>query len=324
TMVQLFLMSWLVWQVCRTPKQRSILMQAYEFGRLISVVNTFVQYFSGATISDSTELRFAASGFNANYLASSLALAIPMAWGIFMESPRRWIGIVSFLSIPAIISAVFLTGSRGGMITVALALMVIPLTYARLRARAQIGVVIGFAIIGLIAYFAAPAFEQNLPDSIRRFAEIPEEISASDMTGRGDIWDAGFLLIKDRPTLGVGAGSFSDAVFPYLGYSITAHNAFINVAAQSGLIGLVLFCATIGVVGLPLLLNPGNDRLIYLVILATALLSLMPSTLENGKQVWFAFAICANAGGFVTGRRGGKTSRLSASRSLALSASPGK
>jgi len=100
----------------------------------------------------------------------------------------------------------------------------------------------------------------------------------------------------------VGAGGFSFSVEPYLGEARSAHNAFINVAAQGGFIGLFLFCATLAVIALPFLLNPGRDRMADLVLLATVLLCLLPSTLENGKQVWFALSLAACHSGFVMGR----------------------
>ena len=302
TLVQLFLMAWLVWQLCRGTSDRAKLMQAYVLGCFVSVGSTIAQYLSGNAFAGSAQERFAAAGFNPNYMASTLALGIPIAWHLVLGGRTRALSLLNFLAIPAVIVAIFLTGSRGGLITAVLALSVIPLTYAKLSPRVQVTVVVGLVLVGLAAYWLAPAFEQNLPTGIERFSEIPEQLQSGDLTGRGRIWIAGIELFRDHPIVGVGAGGFAEAVRPYLGEARTSHNAFLNVAAQTGVIGLVLFLATLLIVGLPFALSLAGDRIVYLVLLGTVAMILMPSTLENGKQVWFVLALAASRSAFVLGR----------------------
>lgn len=302
TLVQLFLMSWLVWQQCRDSRDRTLLMQAYVFGCYVSVASTVAQYLAGNAFEGSAQQRFAAAGFNPNYLASTLALGIPLAWHLVLAGRGRFLTLLNFLAIPAVIVAIVLTGSRGGLITAVLALAVIPLTYAKLGPRVQVTVVVGLVIVGLAAYWLAPAFEQNLPSGIQRFAEIPQQLQSGDLTGRGQIWVAGMQMFRDHPIIGVGADGFATAIRPYLGDDKTAHNAFLNVAAQTGVIGLVLLVATLVMVGLPFVISLSGDRIIYLVVLATVAMILMPSTLENGKQVWFALSLAATRSAFVMGR----------------------
>lgn len=302
TLVQLFLMTWLVWQLCRDRVDRSRLMQAYVLGCYVSVSSTIAQYLAGNALAQSSQERFAAAGFNPNYLASTLALGIPLAWHLVLSGRSRPLTLVNFLAIPAILVAIFLTGSRGGLITAVLALSVIPLTYAKLGPRVQVTVVVGLVALSLAAYWLAPAFEQKLPTGVQRFAEIPDQLQSGDLTGRGQIWIAGVKLYRDHPIIGVGSGGFARAVKPYLGQEKTAHNAFLNVAVQTGVIGLALFLATLAMVGVPFVLSLAGDRIVYLVLLATVLLILVPSTLENGKQVWFALALAASRSAFVMGR----------------------
>ena len=318
TLVQLFLMAWLVWQQCRDGADRRRLMQAYVLGCYVSVGSTIAQFLSGNAFAGSSQERFAAAGFNPNYLASTLAIGIPLAWHLVLGGRSRAVALLDFLAIPAIITAIVLTGSRGGLITAVLALSVVPLTYAKLGPRVQVAVVVGLALVGLAAYWLAPAFEQSLPTGIERFAEIPEQLQSGDLTGRGRIWVAGLELFRDHPIVGVGSGGFARAVKPYLGEARTAHNAFLNVAAQTGVIGLALFVATLAAVGLPFVISLAGDRIVYLVLLATVALILMPSTLENGKQVWFALSLAASRSAFVLGRDAVASRPLWASAPAAL------
>src|SRR5690606_19002254 len=177
-----------VGQQCRDGTDRGRLMQAYVLGCYVSVASTVAQYLAGNAFEGSAQQRFAAAGFNPNYLASTLALGIPLAWHLVLAGRGRFLTLLNFLAIPAVLVAIVLTGSRGGLITAVLALAVIPLTYAKLGPRVQVTVVVGLVIVGLAAYWLAPAFEQNLPSGIQRFAEIPQQLQSGDLTGRGQIW----------------------------------------------------------------------------------------------------------------------------------------
>src|SRR5690606_4680379 len=146
-LVQMLFMSWLVWQLCASEQDRAIVMQAYVLGCLVSVASTISQFASGVTFGEGGADRFAAAGFNPNYLAATLAIGIPLAWHRVMTARGRLVMALNMLAIPAIIVAVVLTGSRGGFITTLLAVSVVPLTYARLRARAKVVTVV---VLGLL------------------------------------------------------------------------------------------------------------------------------------------------------------------------------
>lgn len=66
------------------------------------------------------------------------------------------------------------------------------------------------------------------------------------------MWQAGFAMVRDRPLLGHGVNTF---MANYLDYWVGgehqpryAHNCYLQVAAETGLIGLALFLMTLGAV----------------------------------------------------------------------------
>jgi O-antigen ligase len=76
--------------------------------------------------------------------------------------------------------------------------------------------------------------------------------SFTTLTGRKDIWYATYVLIKDRPILGYGYGVsgkiFDDARFYDSKLSLwkgstrtSLHNGYLNVAAGTGLVGLIIW-----------------------------------------------------------------------------------
>ena len=72
-----------------------------------------------------------------------------------------------------------------------------------------------------------------------------------DETGRLAIWERGIDLMASNPVTGVGVGCFDEAIGEerkaagLLPKWQAAHNAFIQIGAETGILGLVLFTAMI-------------------------------------------------------------------------------
>lgn len=299
TLFQLVAMCWLVWQLCRSDRHRSLLQQAYVLGCLVSVTNTFLQFVAGVTIEGTTDARFVAAGFNANYLAFTLALAIPMAWHLFRTALRPFYMWLNLLSIPALLFGIMLTGSRGGAISAGIGLVLLPLTYSTLRPTAKAVVAASAVLVVALVYAFAPEFEQRMASGLERFTEIPSQVTTGDFSDRGKIWLAGLEAARVRPVLGWGAGSFRTAVEPFLGASLTAHNAFLNTLVEAGVVGLLLFLTALVLVIAPIIAVRMPEGTLYHVLLAVVIVSLMPSTLENGKQIWFVLSLVASRRAYV-------------------------
>src|SRR5205807_799143 len=73
--------------------------------------------------------------------------------------------------------------------------------------------------------------------------------SPIDMLGsRAGVWAAAFGMLWDHPLFGVGVADFVNYYPQYSGepYGLNhAHNLFLNVAAERGLLGLVTFAAVL-------------------------------------------------------------------------------
>ncbi len=129
-------------------------------------------------------------------------------------SRTMWSGII--FVIPLITGVVF-TRSRGGILAMA--------TVAWVYLRHRVGLT--FSIVGLVMLF-------GLLMAIPRF----ESVSATEGTGRTrlDHWAFGLDLLKNNPVFGVAYSAFTDQ-----GYKQTAHNSFVLVVAEAGVIGGILW-----------------------------------------------------------------------------------
>lgn len=171
--------------------------------------------------------------------------------GFFLMFPRRRLGW--FMGIPLLLCArgVMVTFSRGAYVaTVAGGLVS---SWFRYKPLFFLAIGLGGLVI------AHPAF---LPEGIRYRMEMTfvkdSDASASPSGGGGnvaqlleasaagrlDIWKAAVQMIQDHPGWGVGFGAFPGFLLDYTRGQMAfdnAHNAFLMIAAEMGIVTAVLF-----------------------------------------------------------------------------------
>lgn len=132
-----------------------------------------------------------------------------------------------------------LTNSRGGLAAAAVMLVAGIALAGRLRARiaASVGVLI-LVGVGYVAFLAPEAIRAPVIGLLR----IDAYGGVLDGSGRAGLWKAAVGVIADRPMLGVGARNFRTVT----GEDIIVHNTYLEVQAELGLIGSLLFLALIG------------------------------------------------------------------------------
>jgi putative inorganic carbon (HCO3(-)) transporter len=157
----------------------------------------------------------------------------------------RWLAgaCTGFFSI-----ALFLTGSRGGLVGLAVVLLA-GLVLAG-RARRQFAAITAIVVlVGIFYYaFAAP------PNARARITEF----TAGGGTGRADIWSIGTEMVADHPLIGVGAGNFRSIEPRYFSETLNlpnsafvvdgspvAHNTYLEVMAELGIVGFFIFGAVV-------------------------------------------------------------------------------
>lgn len=164
---------------------------------------------------------------------------------------RNWLTrVLAGITVISLGVAELLSQSRGGEIALAAALaFIIFVGMPRVRTVMRLGI---FAILAGLAGALLGYLPSSLTSSALRFLGL-EQISFSapstqdySTAERLAHWIAGLHMYFDHPILGVGIGNYPDAYAPYhitifldsLGH---AHNYYINIAAEMGTIGLVVY-----------------------------------------------------------------------------------
>src|SRR6202795_4911637 len=288
--VQLFTMVWLIWELAPGVQEQMHLMRAYVFGTFVSGIDTFYLFLSHQ---ESVYQRYAGARLDANDLGLIMALSIPMSYYLLIQNKGRMAWIYR-LQLVLAGTTVLLTASRGATLASVVALAIVPLTLARLTARQRIAVVLTVSVLVCAALLFVPS------SSWERLSTMPNEFERGTFTGRTVIWTAGWEIFRAHPFLGIGANAFRIIVSRVLAEPIRpgehdpappAHNTFLSVLVEQGVIGFTLFCALLGVLAASLRAMPPFPRRLWIVSLGVWVVGVSSLTWEMRKPTWFFFGL---------------------------------
>src|SRR3989440_1324713 len=208
-----------------------------------------------------TSLRVYGTFDQPNPFAGYINLPLSIALALMLLGSNWRTRILAGLSAILLAGAEYLTQSRGGEIAIAVAtlfIVIVGMPHLRkliaLLALAGLGVVEVFFAGWIPEYVLTPLFKYLGLTQISFVNPGSADFSTAERLAH---WIAGVHMFLNHPLIGVGIGNYPDA---YPGYFITifvnslghAHNYYINIAAETGAIGLtayLLFLMAIFVTG---------------------------------------------------------------------------
>jgi O-antigen ligase len=215
----------------------------------------------------SSRFSLSAGDTNPNQLAASLllplALSIDLALGereIIAPWWRRWLGPVG-----AVLSAfaIALSGSRGGALAAVVGAVTVLVLFARWRPwqrfrvrRAVRGVAAGSVALIVLAVISLSLFPESRLSSLFESDPVQRLVETeTGSSGRAEIWTTGALACREHCAVGAGLGNFTRVyteVFAFsnvsrnVGLERPGHNLYLEIAVETGLVGIVLFFLAIG------------------------------------------------------------------------------
>ena len=172
-----------------------------------------------------------------NDLAFILATTIPLTfWLLRTRGPAR---VLVLAMIAACGLGVVLSLSRGAL----LALAVGGLWHAATQRRHIPVILVGVAVTGAVALFAAGSVDEQ----VERGLELKGNVAHENVETRLGAWRAAAELTAEHPVDGVGPGNFGLYYFETTGRPPgteglrVVHDAYLDVAVELGVTGLVLF-----------------------------------------------------------------------------------
>jgi O-antigen ligase len=175
----------------------------------------------------------------AAYVEMTIAVPLGLMFVGAVEKDRRLLFITA---IGLMGVALILSGSRGGLVALLAEVFFLVILTTGTKNYNQFVLKIGLAV-ALVLTIVIGSILVGGESSLTRFSET---VGSDNMTsGRTEIWYVTLQIIKNHMPFGVGIGAYSVAYTPYDTYNglarvEQAHNDYLQVLTDAGLVGLVI------------------------------------------------------------------------------------
>jgi O-antigen ligase len=230
----------LIVNVVDSPTRLRAIFATIVVGAAIPAVGALRYYALGEHLVEGNRAAWLSTFGNPDELAYYLVCAIPLALALREMSRNRAVRVGLHGLVAIFATAIFLSVSRGGMLTLGAVAL---LWWARELRRGRIGF---YVLAGLLCALAlVPAHVWERAHTVVTWEDDPSAM--------GRIWtlQAGWKMFYAHPFLGLGAGTFMLAFPSYAPLAaaggMAAHNSFVQVLAELGMGALAAFsCALAG------------------------------------------------------------------------------
>ena len=187
--------------------------------------------------------------FNPNLLANYCAMTLPFALALLFSRRGSIVVILSSQAMVLILGGLLSTRSKGGLLALAVAVLVFsiaafkargPVIKEALRVRRKV------ALIGALLVVIAGGTLVQKTVAPRLMAANRSEDNSTQF--RLYTWQGTVQMIKARPIVGWGPGSFPSAYpqFAITGFTLTAHQVWLQLASESGILASLLLLVACG------------------------------------------------------------------------------
>ncbi len=240
----------------RTRGAKSILLALFA-GIVVISISALIEYITYSA--HAPNWRVFGGWHNPNAFASILSLSLPVlfAFGLVSISDSdnktksiRFIAILLVVGLGLTLCALWLTASKGGLLSFSVGLLVFFTLFFLsnyrkrfLHSAISLGA-LSLLFAGLIVFAAYRPVSDDVQGGATRLAASSEEIEQS-VGFRRKLWEETFRLSMRSPILGFGLGSYPNISQRYftIESSKLAHNSYLQISAEAGFICLFAFLA---------------------------------------------------------------------------------
>lgn len=234
TYTQLALATLMFSSVVDTPGRMRGVCWSFVIWVTASTLLAVVMYYLGMTPN--------ASGLvgNRNLLATYINVAIVCAYLLHQETRDGARRMVLVTCLPVLFLGLALTFSRAGLIVLVLTIVLVWYRVARQRKFLLLVGTIG--MMCMLTFVLPAAFWQRAGSIVPAIRKQEDTFGA-----RLRLWRVALRMVEDRPIVGVGPGNYVAAYPRYarggdqLFQTFVTHNAYMGMAAETGVLGLGLF-----------------------------------------------------------------------------------
>ena len=177
-----------------------------------------------------------------NSVAMFLEPAVTLAAGFALYADKRRDRTAALVCLPFLLASMVATLSRAGLLTLAVLALVALITIR--RRRLKLGLLAAGVVSG-IALFQIPAV------ALRMAHQFDPSYPYNTFEGRLQIWGDTLHMLRDHPIFGSGLRGYAIVMRPYVTTpkglpELYAHNIFLSMWVEIGLLGLAAFAVLLG------------------------------------------------------------------------------
>jgi hypothetical protein len=286
--LQSFIFVYILWDLYRTKAALLAGLQAYVLGAYAAVGGAVLNYLHSNPFYTHMD-RFSLGDTNPDGYGFIIALGIPVACYLAASAETsRMLRLVNYGYLPVAFLGIALSGTRTASVGAAVGLLYGLATLTRLRLFPRIAVV---ALLAGALLVLLPIVQPLA--SFQRLGTTGAEVAKGDLNERTGLWADGIDAFMDAPVLGVGTDMYRSVS----GLNKVAHNTYLSVLVEEGLIGMVFFVAILWIVFRETRLLPRWDRNFWMTTLIVLAIGASTLTWEQRKTTWLflTFAVVAAA-----------------------------
>jgi O-antigen ligase len=177
-----------------------------------------------------------------NSVAMFLEPAVTLAAGFALYSDNRRDRTVSIVALVFLLASLVATLSRAGLLTLAVLGVVAVVTIRRRRLKLGL---LAAGVVGAVALLQIPEISK------RMYHQFDPNYRYNTFEGRLQIWSNTLHMLRDHPIFGAGLRGYAIVMKPYVTTpkglpELYAHDIFLSMWAEVGLLGLAAFAVLLG------------------------------------------------------------------------------
>jgi len=295
TYLQLVILAFLAEELLDDPKKNRIFIWVFSISAVLSAIVAIQQGYIGEDIDTSIRTGGLSEGAN----SAGRYFVIGMIFFVHLRTTENK-PILKFLSSLGIIITfvgVFFTVSRTAMVLLFTAIGLIILLNPRKKLNFPLIILFIISILSVTL----------LSDTVFKIlgSIIPSISQGTDTIGlRYKLWDAGFRMWQDHPLIGVGIGRYPNEL-PFYGAGISAgykhlvaHNTYIQLLSETGIVGLGIWMCAI-IISLGNLWRAGRTQdletrllsRVWFIVMLILLIGAITMTQSSEKFIWICMGV---------------------------------
>lgn len=217
--------------------------------------------------------------FDRNEFSSNMIMGIPLCYGIFVVSDKKWKNVACGILGVLFSMVIIISYSRGAFLSLLVLMGLLIILFNENRKQLLI-------VTLIVAFGFGLRISGDYWDRMKGISNYEEDASSM---GRVATYEAAKQMIFQHPVIGIGMGDFKRKFYeycpePYRQYGApgkNVHSIYLQVLAETGIIGFILYSAT------------------FLLVIRSAMHRLKDPELSQANRILIK-SLLASMGGYVT------------------------